>query len=188
MSELFEAVVAGDVSKAKSLVQGGANVNEADAEGVTPLMRAAGIGNVEMVNALVTAGADVKAVDQKGWTPLFFALYNDEKDCGFPEVVQALVDAGADVEAQIVYGVRPLMIAAGYGEAAVVEVLLNAGADPKARNEGDRTALMMVKDKDYVDVINMLHEAEMVVGEEEGCGSRNAPSAQVVTFMKPEKH
>jgi hypothetical protein len=77
----------------------------------------------------------------------------------------------------------PLMYAAGNGEAAVVEVLLRAGADPAARNEGGRTALMMVKDRDYVDVINILHEAELQLGGE-GCGTRNAPNMQVVTFLK----
>jgi len=83
------------------------------------------------------------------------------------------------------------MLAAGSGEAAVVQVLLKAGADPKARNEGGRTALMMVKDKDYIDVINLLHEAESNVelGEDgAGCGSRNAPNANVVTFLKKDKH
>jgi ankyrin repeat protein len=75
------------------------------------------------------------------------------------------------------------MYAAGNGEASVVEALLRAGADPAARNEGGRTALMMVKDRDYVDVINILHEAELALGGE-GCGTRNAPDMQVVTFLK----
>jgi uncharacterized protein len=75
------------------------------------------------------------------------------------------------------------MYAAGNGEVGVVEALLRAGADPMARNEGGRTALMMVKDRDYVDVINVLHMAESQ--QETGtCGSRNAPTMQVVTFLK----
>jgi ankyrin repeat protein len=102
-----------------------------------------------------------------------------------------LIDAGADVEAAIFYGVRPLMLAAGSGEAGVVNTLLKAGADPKARNEGGRTALMMVKEKDYIEVINMLHEAESNIEVAEdggGCGSRNAPGSNVVTFLKKDKH
>jgi ankyrin repeat protein len=86
--------------------------------------------------------------------------------------------------AKIGFGVRPLMYAAGNGEAGVVEALLRAGADPLARNEVGRTALMMVKDRDYVDVINILHEAE-ALRESANCGSRNAPDMQVVTFRKP---
>ena len=68
----------------------------------------------------------------------------------------------------------------------MVEVLLRAGADPLARNEVGRTALMMVKDRDYVDVINILHEAESLL-ESASCGSRNAPDMQVVTFLKPAR-
>ena len=77
------------------------------------------------------------------------------------------------------------MLAAGHGETAVVEVLLNAGADVRARNEGGYTALMMVKQKFYVDVINLLHEAEQNAGiGESGCSSKNAPNAKVITFRK----
>jgi ankyrin repeat protein len=84
------------------------------------------------------------------------------------------------------YGIRPLMLAAGYGETAVVETLLKAGADVTARNEGGLTALMMVKQKHYVDVINLLHEAERDAGVGEGsCASKNEPGSNVVTFLKP---
>jgi ankyrin repeat protein len=78
------------------------------------------------------------------------------------------------------------MLAAGYGETAVVEALLKAGADVTARNEGGLTALMMVKQKHYVDVINLLHEAERDAGVGEGsCTSKNEPGSGVVTFLKP---
>jgi uncharacterized protein len=158
-------------------------VHERDDEGRTPLMLAAGLGQVSVVSALLAAGADVNAVDRLGFTALFHACHNGDEDRGYPDVVTALLAAGADKEARIGYGVRVLMYAAGHGEAGVVEALLAAGADPLARNEGGRTALMMVKDRDYVDVINLLHEAETQVGAG-GCETRNAPDMQVVTFLK----
>jgi len=100
-------------------------------------------------------------------------------------VAETLIQAGARIEAPITYGIRPLMLAAAYGEAAVVETLLKAGADVLARNDGGLTALMMVKEKFYVDVINLLHEAERNAGVGEGsCSTKNAPGSNVVTFLK----
>jgi len=185
-AELFDAVKAVDIDAVRSLLAAGTDVNSRDSEGSTPLMQAAHTGNLAMVSVLLAAGAEVNACDERGWTALMKAAYNAELDRGFADVAQALVDAGADVEMPIGYGIRPLMLAAGYGETAVVETLLKAGADVTARNEGGLTALMMVKQKHYVDVINMLHEAERDAGVGEGsCASKNAPGSNVITFLKP---
>lgn len=184
-TELFEAVKTGDVAAAERLLGAGTDANTRDEEGATLLMLAAYAGDLAMVKALIKAGADVNAGDERGWAPLAKSVYNMEQKRGFAEVSRALIDAGANVEAAIGYGVRPLMLAAGYGEGEVVATLLNAGADPLARNEGDYTALMMAKQKHYVDVINLLHEAEYYAGVGEGsCDSRNPPGSSVVTFMK----
>jgi uncharacterized protein len=180
---IVDAIMAGDAEAVDRLATPG-TVNTAGDGGVTPLMLAARRGHAAVVAKLLAAGAAVDAIDDRGFTALFHGCYDPEEDRGRPEVVELLLRAGADKEATIGYGVRPLMYAAGNGEAGVVQVLLQGGADPLARNEVGRTALMMVKDRDYVDVINILHEAEAML-ETAHCGSRNAPDMQVVTFMKP---
>jgi uncharacterized protein len=187
MSEqLHEAVRAGDVGQVIQLIAGGAEANSHDSYGATPLMNAAHLGDIEMVKALIAAGADVNATDDLGWTALHKAVYNSDLDKGFSDVVSELASAGCDVNAKIAYGIRPLMLAAGYGEAAVCQALLDSGADVLARNDGGLTALMMVKDKFYVEVINLLHAAERDAGVGEGsCSTKHAPGSNVVTFLKP---
>lgn len=182
---LFDAIRADDLPALARLAQAGA-ANAADAAGTTPLMLAARLGRREIAALLIDRGADVNAADERGYTPLFHACHDPDEDRGHPALVELLLAAGADKEAKIGFGVRPLMYAAGNGEAGVVAALLRGGADPLARNEVGRTALMMVKDRDYVDVINLLHEAEAML-ETAGCASRNAPDMQVVTFLKPSR-
>jgi ankyrin repeat protein len=183
---LLQAVEAGDLPRMQSLLAAGAECDARNADGATALMLAAHAGRLDLVRVLIDAGADVNATDERGWGPLMKAVYNPDRDRGFAEVVEALIHAGAGIETPITYGIRPLMLAAGYGETAVVESLLKAGADVLARNDGGLTALMMVKEKFYVDVINLLHEAERDAGVGEGsCSTKNAPGSQVVTFLKP---
>lgn len=191
-AELMAAAQVGDSARIRELLDADADPNWADENGVTPLMAAAHVGHLETVQTLIAAGADVNARDASDFTALFKAAYNPEMDCGFAPVVQALVDAGADVNARIFYGITPPMLAAGGGEGAVCEVLLNAGADVNATNDGGRTALAMAKERRWVDVINLLHEATDYVPETEGaCSStgRKGPSeAKVVNFMKRPLH
>lgn len=185
---LFDAATAGDVAGVRERLAAGADCNQRNGDGATALMLAAHAGNLDLVRILVAAGADVNAADERGWSALTKAVYNADLDRGFADVAQVLIDAGANVEAPIGFGVRPLMLAAGYGETAVVETLLRAGADVLARNDGGLTALMMVKQKHYVDVINLLHEAEQDAGVGEGsCATKNEPGSKVVTFLKPRK-
>ncbi len=185
-ADLITAVKAGDIELVKKLLSAGADVNCRDDSGATPLMIAAHAGSLPLVAQLLEQGADVNLGDEQGWAPLMKSVYNFEMKHGHAEVTQALIDAGANIEAPIGYGVRPLMLAAGYGETAVVEALLEAGAEVTARNEGGLTALMMVKQKHYVDVINLLHQAEQLAGVGEGsCSTKNAPGSNVVTFLKP---
>lgn len=163
------------------------STDETVATGDTPLHMAARTGDLASVNALLEAGATVDAQNAMGWTPLFCAAYNHESDCGFAPVVQRLIDAGANVNQRIAFGITPLMLAAGGGETAVCKALLDAGAEVKAVNESGRTALMMVKERHFVDVINLLYEAEGFVPETEGrcaTGRRPPDEARVMTFVK----
>jgi ankyrin repeat protein len=193
-TELITTVLAGDVAKAAALLKEGADCNSKNEEGATLLMLAAGKGDLQMVEALLESGAEVDATDARGWTALFKALFNYEQNCGFPDVVRELIKAGANIEHQVAYGTRPLMIAAGYGEARVVDVLLLAGVDVGALNEGGRNAKTMAETKDYVEVVNQLHMYALnnAGGDSPSCStgakSKVAPAVNVINFVRKPLH
>lgn len=51
----------------------GADVNQADGRGVTPLGLAVGYNKLDIVKVLIAAGADVHQADAKGSTSLHYA-------------------------------------------------------------------------------------------------------------------
>src|SRR4051812_33634710 len=67
-STLADAVLYGRPSAVQTLIAGGANVNERDAGGMTPLMIAASQGQTAIARMLVTAGADIDAATDDGAT------------------------------------------------------------------------------------------------------------------------
>lgn len=189
--ELFAAAQSGDTAQIKTLLEGGADHAAVDEAGETALMHAAHGGHVAAVQLLIAAGADVNAKSPQGWTALAKAAYNSETERGYVEVIEVLHEAGASLDERIFFGITPLMLAAGGGDAQVVEWLINTGADVLAANEGGRTARMMADDKFYVDVINLLHEAEQQLGVsvDGSCSStRGVAKPQVVNLMKPTTH
>ncbi|WP_457324684.1 ankyrin repeat domain-containing protein [Roseateles sp. P5_E11] len=107
-------------------------VDEANAQGETPLMVAAIRGSLPAVQALVKRGA---AVNRAGWTPLHYA-------CSGPDngVAAFLIAHGAELNARSENGTTPLMMAARYGNSDLVPLLIKAGAEPRAANEQELTA------------------------------------------------
>ena len=188
---LFSAAQAGDVELVNNLLEGGADLDALDEAGETALMHAAHSGHLQVVQALLAAGAAPDFKSAQGWTALAKAAYNADTECGYPQVIAALHEAGADINARIFFGITPLMLAAGGGDASVVEWLINNGADVLAANDGGRTARLMANDKFYVDVINLLTDAERQLGvSEDGSCSSTKTVAQptVVNFLKPNAH
>lgn len=99
----------------------------------SPLMMAALKGQAELARRLVERGADV---NKTGWTPLHYAATG-----GHVEIIQLLLDNYAYIDAESPNGSTPLMMAAHYGTPAAVKVLLDAGADPRLRNQLGLTAI-----------------------------------------------
>ena len=115
-----------DIKAVQDLINGGANVNEPDENGFTPLMIAVGKQNPKIVKALINAGANVNVVCKNGETPL---MHVATKLCANPQIVKILLKAGADVNAKDAQGKTSLMYASEglFIEPQTVKILLNAG-------------------------------------------------------------
>lgn len=72
--ELGEAVKSGDRASVSELIAGGADVNQQDKQGWTPLNWAAGKGNLEMIQLLLQHGARPSEVGRDLRTPAMIAL------------------------------------------------------------------------------------------------------------------
>jgi len=92
---LIEAVRRDAGEKVRWLLARGADVNEKDNWGHTPLHEAARYGRTAIVRMLIDAGAAVHAKDWLRDTPLHEAAGN-----GHTETARMLIDAGADVHAK----------------------------------------------------------------------------------------
>ncbi|MFP4329204.1 MAG: ankyrin repeat domain-containing protein [Spirochaetaceae bacterium] len=127
-----------------ALVEAGADPDQSYGYlGRTPLMMAAGLnGNPEVADALIDFGASLTEDDStvQHWTPLYYASsWNDN-----PEVTQLLIERGAQADQTTLrFNRTPLMEAVvNNAPPAVVEVLLQAGADPEASGPMGVTLLM----------------------------------------------
>ncbi len=109
------------------LAHPGLKVDAANRSNETPLMMAALRGNLPAVQKLVARGA---ALAREGWTALHYAASGPSL-----EVLSWLATKGAPLEALSPNRTTPLMMAAGYGNADGADVLLKAGANPRARND-----------------------------------------------------
>lgn len=91
ISLLHKAAYLGLEEAIRTMLDEGADPNEIDEQGETPLHKAAREGHCDAVNALIEFGADVNAVNVMGMTPLHWVALN-----GRSAVAALLIDAGAD--------------------------------------------------------------------------------------------
>lgn len=117
----------------KILLDAGADVNARNAFDVTALMWA--VNDLEKVRLLIDHGADVKARSKMGRTALLLAVQDDR---GLP-AVKLLLGKGAEADTRDFIQTTPLIQAANR---QIAQLLIERGADVKARNMAGFTALM----------------------------------------------
>jgi ankyrin repeat protein len=148
---IIEAVRKGDKEALRLLIQKGANVNEAEADGATALHWASYRDDLQSIDALIKAGAKVNAANELGATPLWTAAQN-----GSESTVKRLLDAGANPNLALLSGETPLMVAARTGSPTVAELLISKGANINATGTRKQTALMWAVAQKHPEVVKVL--------------------------------
>ena len=132
------------------------------------LFDAARMGRDDMIPALLRAGADIEGRDPRGYTALVLASYNGRESTtallldegaapdgpgdatgnsalmgvafkGYPAIAGLLLKAGAAVDRRNGAGQTALMMAALFDRSEIIDMLLDAGADPAASDAAGAT-------------------------------------------------
>ncbi len=145
--------------------QGGAD--QKDADGTPAIMLSVLYDGADSVKALLDRGANPDAADARGATALMWAVPDAAK-------VRLLIAAGADVNARSASaGLTPLLIAASYpGTVEILKLLLEKGADLRARERNGRNALALAAESADVNVVRFLMERGLDVNEPGPRGGR----------------
>lgn len=164
MSDVFEAIGAGDADRVRALAAADPAIGaERDEQGVSAVLtaryhgrldlveallppderldvwEAAALGRTERLRALLDEDPSlVDAVSPDGFRPLALAAF-----FGHRAAVPLLLERGADVRARGTGAIRTtaLEAAAASGETEIARLLLDAGADPRSAQPGGFTPL-----------------------------------------------
>lgn len=173
--DLYDAVHNRDRNRVKQLIKAGANLNYYYSHGRRVLMAAVSNSDFPMVKLLIAHGADVNQRDLFGCSALwnastgnrldiFIYLLNRTKNintrfaetilmycarCGLTQHMSELLKRNAKLDLQDFRGFTAITRAAESGEWECVDILLNAGANPKIKTQDGEDLFAICKRKGH---------------------------------------
>ena len=162
----------GAIDAVRALAEGKADLNRADADGVTALIIAIINAHYEIGSLLLEKGADPNLADSTGMTALYAAVdmntlqfmhgrpkFKPAEKLDAVALAKLLLDRGANPNAALQgpvlqrhnnsplqtlgAGTTPLMRAAKSGDVTLMRMLLDRGADPRLRQKNNNTLLIL---------------------------------------------
>ncbi|XP_071481796.1 uncharacterized protein [Diadema antillarum] len=148
------------------LAQSSADLNKQTKLGLTALRIAAENRREEAVRFLAGTEAKHDVRDVKGFNPLHYAAFRN-----MAPIVQYLIKMKrAKVDAPNKEGVTPLHLTAQEGHRDVMEILLNAGADPDSQTFKGHTPVMQACWAGHLECVKLLHTKGAELGETDNDG------------------
>src|SRR5690349_315512 len=151
-SALADKIQAGDRKAALALIASGADVNQTQPDGSTPLHWAVYRVDRELVTALLRRGAKAGVTNKYGASPLAEAAR-----VANVELAGMLLEAGANANAANDDGQTPLMLAARTGNVPMAKLLVEHGAEVNGRETyRDQSALMWAAAESHAEMVEFL--------------------------------
>ncbi|MET0045081.1 MAG: ankyrin repeat domain-containing protein [Candidatus Thiodiazotropha sp. 6PLUC3] len=180
---ISRAVHLGDIDQLERNLYWGSDVNQAGADGLTPLHIAARKGSLVMSRILVKHQANLEALDEQGHTPLIYALIARNPiiaeyllnsgakldpdnalhitaalGSADREVISFLIKHGASLDNLGDKGNTPLHSAILNDQRVTAKYLINRGASLEITNQDGLTPLELAIKRDNQDIIRILKQ------------------------------
>ena len=143
--DLVKAIQNGELKTVKELVSKGANVNNRDEKGLTPLFYAIRNQHLDIVKYLVSKNADVYAKTEKTKiTPLVYAIAEGNLD-----IVKYLFGKFGNLNSEIINNWQPIHCAVNAGRLDIINYFISKGVSVNSTTKEEYTPLYFaIKNKD----------------------------------------
>lgn len=165
-TELTDAAASGDSARVQTLINRGANLNETNRKGLTPLMWAICAKQTQTAQRLVDLGANINIQDKYGYSALSYAILY-----GNTEMVKYLLEKGADLKLKDSHGFSYLHIAASQNKTDIVEILLKKKMNISEKNDYGETPLHLALSHRTYEVAKLLVDNGADINARDNYGS-----------------
>ena len=179
--DLYKAAEKGNLERVRLLVEQGADKDQVNDMGNTPLRLASCYGHFKVVEYLVEQGASLDKANNRGCTPLSGAAYR-----GHLEIARYLLEQGADRDKASNYGSTPLHHAAING-LEITMLLMSYGADLNVRTNSDQLPIDVARTEEIKQAIRDEPRRRMDHGHKRATEQDRHPNAATSASVQQEE-